>query len=775
MQWWRLPGPPVSCKQILLIAVSWSCFALRKPVVKGEVSCPPEGTLIPAMRIEKSVSNQFTHPGHAGKAGDQPGQLCKGSHTQRGAHAGMAVAEAQLYAKVSNKHRGRSTSALLEPLLAKGFPAHIAQKALVATGQKTTEDAAKWLHSHCNDPSLDDPIPQEYALYLCPSGRLHSRLQDFWKESKRQCGKNRAHEVFPHITLCDFFPCEDQKVELLYDVLKQVGDRFSQSFPASISLTLHASPSYLGFFIDDSQANILKEFAVAFSSEASALADCHVKPSLKQFHLTLAHRFYPHHQKTLEQLAKCINPREPCQWVAALYSRDMRFVHYQRLRALFQYKPQNIDELMINAGDLIYVDPRQQSDVSEGWVVGTSHRTGCRGFLPENYTERAHEADTWVRHREYVFDTASRSVTKAEREPNVKLNGEAHNLSISRSVTNVVSLQSAALHRGVLVMHHGERVDQVFGKSWLQQCLTADGSVVTLKHDPFKVIVLAVFHQRDTDSVCKTNITQLLPPLCHSKMFCLVSGKYYRADLNFPSSLPRQKDSMKQFENDPPLSCCGIFQSRLIGEALLDQEVTVSHVYSSPALCCVQTAQHVLQGLKLNPKVRIRVEPGLFEWTKWEASKAIPSFMTMAELVEASYNIDTSYRGNFPLSSLVPSESYEDYVSRSSAVMKQIISACPSKVLQLPYQHFAFPGVPGVILIVGHSSSLAPLTRALTGLPNRDSRDFAQMVQKIPSLGMCFCEEQKEENKWQMVNPPVKTLTHGANAAFNWRNTIMED
>ncbi|NXR97213.1 UBS3A protein, partial [Oxylabes madagascariensis] len=612
----------------------------------------------------------------------------------------MAVAEAQLYAKVSNKHRGRSTSALLEPLLAKGFPAHTAQKALVATGQKTIEDAVKWLHSHCNDPSLDDPIPQEYALYLCPTGRLHGRLQDFWMESKRQCGKNRAHEVFPHITLCDFFPCEDQKVELLYDILKRVGDSFSQRFP-SISLTLHASPSYLGFFIDDSQANVLKEFAMAFSSEASALADCHVKPSLKQFHLTLAHRFSPHHQKTLEQLAKCINPGEPCQWVAALYSRDMRFVHYQRLRALFQYKPQNIDELMINAGDLIYVDPRQQSDVSEGWVIGTSHRTGCRGFLPENYTERAHESDTWVKHREYVFDTASRSFTKTEKESNVKLNGEAHNLSVSRSVTN-------------------------------------------------------------TDSVCKTNITQLLLHLCHSKMSCLVSGKYYRADLNFPSSLPRQKDSMKQFECDPPLSSCGIFQSRLIGEALLDQEVTVSYVYSSPALRCVQTAQHVLQGLKLNQKVRIRVEPGLYDWTKWEASRAIPNFMTMAELVEASYNIDTSYRANVPLSSLVPSESYDDYVSRSSAVIKQITTACPSKGK-------------GVILIVGHGSSLASLTRALAGLPSTDSGDFAQMVRKIPSLGMCFCEEQKEENKWQMVNPPVKTLTHGANAAFNWRNTILED
>ncbi|XP_064008239.1 ubiquitin-associated and SH3 domain-containing protein A [Pogoniulus pusillus] len=625
----------------------------------------------------------------------------------------MAVSETQLYAKVSNKHRSKSTSLLLESLLAKGFPAHTAQKALAATGQKTVEDATKWLHSHCNDPSLDDPIPQEYALYLCPTGPFHNHLQEFWKESKRQCGRNRAHEIFPHITLCDFFTCEDQKVEILYDTLKRVSDSFSQCFPPSISLALHSSTSYLGFFVDDSHANILKEFAMAFSSEASTLADCHVKPCLKQLHLTLAHKFYPHHQKTLEQLAKCINPGETCQWVAALYSRDMRFVHYQTLRALFQYKPQHIDELMINTGDFIYVDPSQQCDVCEGWVIGTSHRTGCRGFLPENYTERASESDTWVKHREYVLATTRRCLTQTKNEPNEKLNGKVPSSSMSRSLTNVLPLQlsQGTLRRAVLVMRHGEGVDQVFGKSWLQQCLTAD-------------------------------------------------GKYYRADLNFPPTLPRRKDSVKHFECDPPLSCCGVFQSRLTGEALLDQEVIVNYIYSSPALRCVQTAQHVLQGLKLDHKIKIRVEPGLFEWTKWEASRVIPNFMTVTELAEASYKIDTSYRGNFLLSSLMPSESYEEYVSRSCAVIKQIIAACSSK---------------GVILIVGHGSSLTSLTRPLTGLPTRDSSNFARVVRKIPSLGMCFCEEMKEENKWQMANPPVQTLTHGANAAFNWRNGIMED
>lgn len=59
------------------------------------------------------------------------------------------------------------------------------------------------------------------------------------------------------------------------------------------------------------------------------LPDCTVKPCTKQLHLTLAHKFYPHHQRTLEELARAIYPGHSCQWTAAIYSRDMRFVHYQ--------------------------------------------------------------------------------------------------------------------------------------------------------------------------------------------------------------------------------------------------------------------------------------------------------------------------------------------------------------------------------------------------------------------------------------------------------------
>jgi hypothetical protein len=56
-----------------------------------------------------------------------------------------------------------------------------------------------------DDPFLDDPLPREYVLYLRPSGPLQNQLSHFWQQSRVNCGKNKAHNIFPHITLCQFF------------------------------------------------------------------------------------------------------------------------------------------------------------------------------------------------------------------------------------------------------------------------------------------------------------------------------------------------------------------------------------------------------------------------------------------------------------------------------------------------------------------------------------------------------------------------------------------
>lgn len=58
----------------------------------------------------------------------------------------------------------------------------------------------------------------------------------------------------------------------MYEALKRAGDRTLSSFPALVPLVLHSSVSYLGFFINDSPADVIREFAMAFATEASVLA-----------------------------------------------------------------------------------------------------------------------------------------------------------------------------------------------------------------------------------------------------------------------------------------------------------------------------------------------------------------------------------------------------------------------------------------------------------------------------------------------------------------------
>uniref|UniRef100_A0A3B3QBX3 Ubiquitin associated and SH3 domain containing B n=1 Tax=Paramormyrops kingsleyae TaxID=1676925 RepID=A0A3B3QBX3_9TELE len=78
-------------------------------------------------------------------------------------------------------------------------------KALVSTGFRSVQAACDWLFSHVDDPFLDEPLPREFVLYLRPSGPLLHQLSHYWQQSRLMCGKNKAHNIFPHITLCQFF------------------------------------------------------------------------------------------------------------------------------------------------------------------------------------------------------------------------------------------------------------------------------------------------------------------------------------------------------------------------------------------------------------------------------------------------------------------------------------------------------------------------------------------------------------------------------------------
>ncbi|XP_031752246.1 ubiquitin-associated and SH3 domain-containing protein A [Xenopus tropicalis] len=471
------------------------------------------------------------------------------------------------YAKIS--HRVSGSSSLLDPLLSMGFPEHQVQKALAATGRTSVELAAKWLKSHDKDPSLDDPIPQEYVLYLVPTGPLAVTLSNFWAESLRLCGRNRAHSCFPHITLCEFFTCEDRKVETLHWALRAAGEETRGSFPRSITLSLYSSSSFIGFFISEAQASIIRSFMGSFSEEVAKGADCPVRPLSKQLHLTLAHKFSPHHQGTLEHLAKSISPAQSCEWEAVLFSRDMRFAYYQTLRTLFPFEPQNPDELTLTEGDIVFVDRTRVSGAPEGWVMAVSNRTGCHGLVPENYLENVPETQTWTQHRSYKFSPSRAQQEGPHREESAETQGRA---------------------RSLFIVSHGESVGDVFGIGWASA-------------GP--------------------------------------EGAYSRSDLNLPAHLP-QRAQAAEFDLDPPLSSCGIFQASLMGQALLDLTIRLDRVLSSPALSCIQTAHHILTEMRLVGQVKICVDWRLYKW-EGHGESQLPQFLSLEELEQNGYRVEISH------------------------------------------------------------------------------------------------------------------------------------
>lgn len=50
------------------------------------------------------------------------------------------------------------------------------------------------------------------------------------------------------------------------------------SFPPAVPLVLHSSISYLGFFVNDSPADVIREFAMTFATEAAILAGRQPQP-----------------------------------------------------------------------------------------------------------------------------------------------------------------------------------------------------------------------------------------------------------------------------------------------------------------------------------------------------------------------------------------------------------------------------------------------------------------------------------------------------------------
>uniref|UniRef100_A0A6P7FRE2 Ecdysteroid-phosphate phosphatase n=1 Tax=Diabrotica virgifera virgifera TaxID=50390 RepID=A0A6P7FRE2_DIAVI len=589
----------------------------------------------------------------------------------------------------------------LQTLLQMGFPKHRVEKALAATGHRGVQLASDWLLAHVNDPLLDDNSPREYILYACPTGAFCQQLQAFWEKSLSLCGWNGAHNFTPHITLVSFFKTFNNNfnIVVISDTYEHF-DALTACFPWCTTTTARCIPR---------------------GSRSISL-----EPHVKSLHLTLAYQFPNSQYSNLKALVDQLDPGASENWELRLYSRDPRINSKQINKVVHAYTPIESDELDLRIGDYVYVSSEAVASSPDGWVEGTSWLTGQSGLLPESYTERTAESDAWTLHKKIALNQLESSDEKRNNqkknnmieEPSAlfsevvkppippKVNdgdyGDEGNLYENLLELKKMSTNDAeAKSRSVFIMRHGERIDFTFG-TWTPYCFDE-------------------------------------------------SGQYTRRDLNMPKNLPYRSEGATGYLKDSPITNVGILQATLVGESFKENNIEIEYAYSSPSFRCIQTCDGFLRGLGKRDQIKIRIEPGLFEWTVWY-NEGVPNWMTKEELIQGGYNIDETYKPFVEEKELKESkENCEQFHLRSAFITRSALSAHST----------------GNFLLVGHSATLDTCSHELVGNKSKSASDMIKLIQKIPYCGLV--EITNDSGEWKIVEPPCQPITHSNNQRFDYK------
>lgn len=92
--------------------------------------------------------------------------------------------------------------------------------------------------------------------------RAHQRAQR--RQKKCFCTEKRLSRFL--------WQCEDSKVDALTEALQATVMRWKCKFPAPLPLELYTSSNFIGLFVKEESAEVLKKFAADFAAEAASKA-----------------------------------------------------------------------------------------------------------------------------------------------------------------------------------------------------------------------------------------------------------------------------------------------------------------------------------------------------------------------------------------------------------------------------------------------------------------------------------------------------------------------
>ncbi|XP_070501670.1 ecdysteroid-phosphate phosphatase isoform X2 [Chironomus tepperi] len=550
---------------------------------------------------------------------------------------------------------------------------------------------------------------REYILYCCPTNHFQKGLENFWSQAKELFNGSAHNYSIPHITLVSFFKAHED-VNFL-DTLKTLAED-GKYLNRPMELELYTSSNFIGFFVKEDDANVLKRIALKFVKEIQD-STISLEPHVKNLHLTLAYQFPSNVYQNLADLVEQIDTSYANSWELRLYSRDPRLATKQVHKVIYSHSSREHDELELRVGDYVYINGDAIQNSIDGWVEGISCN-GNVGFLPLNHTERTSETNVWTLNatvplcqasdnKEISTDAIDGVVQSHILREDFYIN-ENRFSQTSKMDESVTSNLTRRGRRRILILRHGERVDFAFGNTWTQ------------------------FSFND-------------------------SQNYVRMDLNMPETLPPRVT--EDWEKDSPLTTIGSFQCHQVGQSLKNFGVNFSKVYVSPSYRCVQTANEVLSAMDAYD-VPLNVEYGLFEWCLWY-ELGLPQFLTEKELA-VIFNINEEYIPFMKKDDLeeILKESLEDFYSRSLSTMRKILSNSED----------------GDILIVAHAISIETLSRELVGKEQRSRAELRNLLMRIPYLATVAITET-DDHSYQFIEPPCLTLTHNSCSKFDWR--ILDD
>lgn len=231
-------------------------------------------------------------------------------------------------------------------------------------------------------------------------------------------------------------------------------------------------------------------------------------------------------------------------------------------------------------------------------------------------------------------------------------------------------------------------------------------------------------------------------------------GNYTRNDLNMPKTLPKRANPVENWKKDTPITNIGMFQAEQIGKGIKESGIVFDTILCSPFFRCVQTCDAFLKGMKLHEKVKICIDPALYEWTGW---KMLHGWDTLGDLFnpkqysEMGFNIDLEYKPIMSVNELkaITNEDFIDTFKRNSKVVEKTLENSHTKT----------------VLIVAHGMSLISCVRKFVSSVPNSRLEILKSFQKSAYCGFVGIEERSD--KWEYITPPLSSFTHAGNQRTN--------